>query len=63
VTAATNASRKSAERQRRKDAGEVRVEVYLEPHLVEALDRFCKPSQYTRAQGLRCMVWNIDRLT
>lgn len=38
MTAATNASRKSAERQRRKDAGEVRVEVWLNELDIERLD-------------------------
>ena len=56
------ASRKSAERQRRKDAGELRVETWLEPHLIAMLDRFCAPGHYTRAEGLRCMIWNIDSL-
>lgn len=56
------ASRKSAERQRRKDAGEVRVEVWLEPSLIEALDRFCARRQYhNRGQGLRRMVLDMDR--
>lgn len=57
----TAATRKKSERQRRKDAGELRVEVYLEPHLIEALDRFCALRQYTRSEGLRCIIWNIDR--
>lgn len=38
MTATSNASRKSAERQRRKEAGEVRVEVWLKPEAIEWLE-------------------------
>lgn len=58
---ATPASRKSAERQRRKDAGEVRVETYLEPHLLAVVDRFAR-TQGSRSEALRCIVWNVERM-
>lgn len=48
--------RKRAERLRRKEAGEQRVEVWLEPHHLKRLDYLCAKDGVDRAEGLRRMV-------
>lgn len=52
----TPRERKRLERLRRKEAGEVRVEVWLEPHQIKRLDYLCDKEGIDRAEGLRRMV-------
>ena len=41
--------RKRAERQRRKEAGEQRVEVWIRQDLLDCLDWYCKATNQTRS--------------
>jgi len=59
----TAATRKASERARRKERGEVLVSAWLEPDVLAMLDKFAKPSGYTRGQAIRCAIWNIDMLS
>lgn len=59
----TDATRKANERTRRRERGEVLVQVWLEPHIIAMLDRLAKPSNYTRAEAIQCAIWNVDAMS
>ena len=56
------ASRKSAERQRRKDAGEVRVEVYLDADTMTDLAAIMRYREDSREDAIRAAIYHCRRL-
>lgn len=52
----TALERKRQERQRRKEAGEVRVECWLSEYQVAMLDDFCAQQGMSRSDSLKCLV-------
>ena len=51
------ASRKSAERQRRKDAGEVRVEVYLDADTMADLSAIMRYREDSREDAIKAAIY------
>lgn len=49
--------RKRAERLRRKEAGEVRIEAWIKPDSAKALDDYCQRTGQTRSDGLSHAIW------
>lgn len=52
----TPTERKRAERQRRKEAGEVRVECWLTPGRARQLDAYCARLGIDRQMGIRALI-------
>ena len=53
---AAETANKRAERQRRKEAGEVRVECWLTPYHARQLDAYCARLGIDRQMGIRALI-------
>lgn len=52
--------RKRAERLRRKEAGEVRIEAWIVQSTVVRLDAFAKENSLTRSEAVEVLIWNAE---
>lgn len=58
VSSATH--RKRAERLRRKEAGEVRIEVWIDEITGVRLDAFAKENSLTRSEAVEVLIWSSE---
>ena len=57
---AAETANKRAERQRRKEAGEVRIEAWIDEITGVRLDAFAKENSLTRSEAVEVLIWNSE---